>query len=163
MYAYSSTFHPLFSILIFETEYFPSHLSPFSLKFKLILKHLYGYYNKIREMLMYVFSTSYRKVSVCFCYTGSCAEPFRVSIPWTHKVLDYREWQMHECKLVNYVCVLVRVYVCAFFIPSASFEQWVLSAKPGNKISNKYRYAYAIRNENAYKDSILMLKEEESG
>ena len=61
------------------------------------------------------------------------------------------------------VCVSTRLYVCAFFIPSASFEQWVLSAKPGNKISNKYRYAYAIRNENAYKDSILMLKEEESG
>ena len=123
MYAYSSTFHPLFSILIFETEYFPSHLSPFSLKFKLILKHLYGYYNKIREMLMYVFSTSYRKVSVCFCYTGSCAEPFRVSIPWTHKVLDYREWQMHECKLVNYVCVLVRVYMWVLF----SFQVLVLS------------------------------------
>jgi hypothetical protein len=33
-----------------------------------MLKHLYGYYNKIREIEMYVFSTSYRGVGMFLLY-----------------------------------------------------------------------------------------------
>ena len=69
----------------------------------------------------------------------------------------------NACVQIGELCVGVYVRVCFVFTPSTSFEQYILSAKPGNKISNEYRFTYALHKQNAYEDNILMLKEEESG